>query len=237
MADLAQPPSQVPRVVLSTGHTPGGTFPTMALSTLRRAQHDAVKTLTLTGTVLDVGGNPKSAHHKLIAGDHKVVFGNINPQYEPDLLFDAQDSWPVDAESFDAVLMFNLLEHVFDHQAAVDGAYRALKPGGRLIVSVPFLFYVHGSPSDYFRYTRHALSTIMESSGFTEVKIQELGTGAVSVAFQAIEGPFGPLTRMGQRIARLLDRLLARIKPGNKLGLSQFPVGYHVEATKPVAAG
>jgi hypothetical protein len=34
---------------------------------------------------------------------------------------------------------------------------RVLKPDGRIIVSVPFLFPVHDAPHDYWRFTKYAL--------------------------------------------------------------------------------
>jgi SAM-dependent methyltransferase len=43
---------------------------------------------------------------------------------------------PFDAE-FDAVIFYDALHHSVDEQAAIDGAYRALKPGGVCIASEP----------------------------------------------------------------------------------------------------
>lgn len=40
-------------------------------------------------------------------------------------------------DGFDAITLFDLLEHVSDHQAAIAEALRVLKPGGYLLVSTP----------------------------------------------------------------------------------------------------
>lgn len=40
---------------------------------------------------------------------------------------------------FDAVLCLEVFEHVFDKEVTLDGLMRVLKPGGRLVVSVPHL--------------------------------------------------------------------------------------------------
>jgi ubiquinone/menaquinone biosynthesis C-methylase UbiE len=42
-----------------------------------------------------------------------------------------------DAQSFDAVTMFDVLEHISDDERAITDAIRVLKPGGYLLISVP----------------------------------------------------------------------------------------------------
>lgn len=42
-----------------------------------------------------------------------------------------------DSQSFDAVTMFDVLEHIPDHESAATEAIRVLRPGGVLLVSVP----------------------------------------------------------------------------------------------------
>jgi SAM-dependent methyltransferase len=59
------------------------------------------------------------------------------------LVFDATTSWPLPEDSFDAVLMLDVLEHLDDDLTALSEAQRVLRPGGALVVTVPahqFLF-------------------------------------------------------------------------------------------------
>lgn len=44
---------------------------------------------------------------------------------------------PVESDSFDAVTMFDVLEHIPDHQKAISEALRVLRTGGMLLVSTP----------------------------------------------------------------------------------------------------
>jgi SAM-dependent methyltransferase len=200
-------------------------------STLRLAEHQAVASLAIDGDILDIGGHRHSEYHRLIRGDHKIDFANISNEHRPDLVFDAEEPWPVKPASYDAVLMFNFLEHVFDHRSALIEANKALKPHGRLIVTVPFMFHVHASPSDYFRYTEFALRKLIELSGFDVVELKPLGTGAFSVAWQAVQGPLPePIAWIGRTFCEAADRLFGWIKPGNKLGPDQCPLGYYLEA-------
>ena len=44
---------------------------------------------------------------------------------------------PYAGESFDAITLTDVLEHVADEKAALDELFRVLKPGGRLIITTP----------------------------------------------------------------------------------------------------
>jgi SAM-dependent methyltransferase len=63
--------------------------------------------------------------------------------------------------SVDAFLSVFALEHIYDFQRVVDECFRCLKPGGRLLLSVPFLCYLHAAPDDYFRFTDSALNKML----------------------------------------------------------------------------
>jgi SAM-dependent methyltransferase len=64
-----------------------------------------------------------------------------------------------------------VLEHVFETERAVRNLHRALAPGGRLIVAVPFAFPLHDEPHDYYRFTRHALRRMLEPFASAEIEV------------------------------------------------------------------
>ena len=78
-------------------------------SILRDAQHNHLSTLTLNGKVLDIGGVANSAHHDFIHGDFSVVTTNISESTNADLIFDAQEPFPIDDGEFDHVLCLSLI--------------------------------------------------------------------------------------------------------------------------------
>ncbi len=71
---------------------------------------------------------------------------------------------------FDIVVCVAVLEHFDDPHRAIAEIYRVLKPGGRIIISVPFLFPIHDAPGDYWRFTKYGLAKMFERGWY----IQEL---------------------------------------------------------------
>ena len=203
-------------------------------SFLRREEYKALSRLSIDGAILDVGGSKKSGYHELIKGNHIITTGNINESYGIDVVFDAEKPWPFLDASFDGVLLINLLEHLYRYDIALDEAYRVLKVGGTVAGVVPFMFNVHGSPNDYFRYTKSTLMNTLDDRGFKDVRVKELGTGAFSVIYHCLLG-FVRWNWLATPLIALfggIDRLILRLKPDNKMSAREMPLGYYFEATK-----
>jgi len=203
-------------------------------SLLRREEYKKLSTLSIDGDILDIGGSNRSGYHELLKGDHTITTANIDAAYGVDRVFDAEVTWPVEDASYDAVLFINVLEHLYGHTVALQEAARVLRKGGSVYIVVPFLFNVHGSPNDYFRYTKSALTRLLADSGFTDIEVQELGTGAFSVMYHAMLGlmPWRWLALPFAELARSLDGALARIKPGNSMSAAAMPLGYYATARR-----
>lgn len=203
-------------------------------SFFRREEYEALARLSLDGSILDVGGSKKSGYHDLIKGNHTITTGNINESYGIDVVFDAQKPWPFPDASFDGVLFVNILEHLYRYDIAIEEARRVLKEGGVVAGVVPFMFNVHASPNDYFRYTKSALLNIFNERGFKRVQVRELGTGAFSVIYHCLLG----FVRWNWLATPLIaffggiDRLILRLKPDNKMSAKEMPLGYYFEARK-----
>jgi len=62
---------------------------------------------------------------------------------------------------FDVITCTEVLEHTLDPFAAVRELRRLLKPGGRLFLSTPFNFRIHGPLPDCWRFTEHGLRALL----------------------------------------------------------------------------
>ena len=92
---------------------------------------------------------------------------------------------PVDDDHFDAILCIAVLEHVVNPEEAIAELYRVLKPGGHLILEVPFLQPEHKVPTDFQRYTRDGLEHLVTKHGFRVVRTKGLFTVYHTLYWQA----------------------------------------------------
>lgn len=81
---------------------------------------------------------------------------------------------PVADESFDCALSTAVLEHLEDPNAAIQEAFRVLKPGGTLLISAPFIWHLHEAPRDFFRYSRYGLAHLLTQNGFSVIELKAL---------------------------------------------------------------
>lgn len=73
-------------------------------------------------------------------------------------------------ETYDSVVLVNVLEHIKDDVAALDGLLRILKPGGHLLLFVPALKFLYSNldklVGHYRRYQRAELNNKVADAGF-----------------------------------------------------------------------
>ncbi len=92
------------------------------------------------------------------------VTGTALYNTRPDVFADTV-SLPFTTGSIDTVLMFGVIEHVALPGHALQEIYRVLKPKGKLLLSIPFLYPAHDEPYDYQRLTAHGLQRDLTTSG------------------------------------------------------------------------
>jgi len=103
-----------------------------------------------------------------ISGNTEVIqkhFSNCTSTTFPEI--DCEDL-PYEDNTYDCVVMFQVLEHTKRPWLCVEETYRVLKPGGIAIFSAPFIYQVHDWPGDYFRFTIDGLISMAESAGYNE---------------------------------------------------------------------
>jgi SAM-dependent methyltransferase len=83
---------------------------------------------------------------------------------KPDVHFDGR-TLPLKSGCADSVLCTQVLEHVFRPVEFVSEIHRILKPGGRLLLTVPFMWDEHEQPFDCARYTSFGLRHMLEGAG------------------------------------------------------------------------
>jgi SAM-dependent methyltransferase len=94
----------------------------------------------------------------------------------PDIRLIGEDgNWPLDNAVADVVLATETLEHVVDPPAFLAQAHRCLRPGGRIVLTVPFAARWHYVPNDYWRFTPSGMRTVLERAGFTQVVVHARG--------------------------------------------------------------
>jgi ubiquinone/menaquinone biosynthesis C-methylase UbiE len=129
------------------------------------------------GTLLDVGCGEKP-YAPLVAPyvDRHIGLDHPDTQHPTgavDVYAVAYETGLADA-SMDTVLCTFVLEHLEEPGRALEEMARVLKPGGHLILSAPQYWHLHEEPRDFYRYTRHGLTHLLEAAGLDVVEVTPL---------------------------------------------------------------
>jgi SAM-dependent methyltransferase len=142
----------------------------------------------------------------------------------PDVLADLGAGLPLPDRSFDTVLCLSVLEHTVRPGYVVTEFARVLRPGGCLVLQVPWQWHVHEAPNDYFRFTPYALRVLCREAGLEEFELVSMG-GCFSmlalkcnyISLRLVRGPgpvkaavramLWPAWAAAQLIAPVLDHL------------------------------
>lgn len=138
---------------------------------------------------------------------------------------------------FDTIILSDVLEHIAEPDRLWKEMARILSPGGKVIVSVPFYYWLHEQPHDYYRYTEYALRRFAERSGLRVIRLESMG-GSPEVMADIFSKNILHLPFIGPSLAALTQWFTAgfiRTSPGKKLSDATrtiFPFGYFLVAEK-----
>lgn len=110
--------------------------------------------------------------------------GHSHKNENVDVFYDGKNI-PFENNYFDAIFCSEVFEHLFEMDLILIELNRVLKPGGKILISTPFVWNLHEIPVDFARYTPFGLKHMLEKSGF-EIKISEQNGGYITVIFQII---------------------------------------------------
>ena len=89
---------------------------------------------------------------------------------------------PFENSSFDCAFGTEVLEHCPEPEIVLNEVYRVIKPKGVFFFTVPFLWNLHETPHDEYRYTPYSLERHLKNSGFKNINILATGGWHASMA-------------------------------------------------------
>lgn len=150
-----------------------------------------------------------------------------------DIVADLNQPFPIPDATFDSILCSDVMEHIADPFAFMRETARVLKPGGDLMLMVPFFYWLHETPHDYYRYTEFALRKMCADNQLEVVELRAYG-GYLEVLFDLLSKGLGKsraLSRVFQPIAKWIVGWKISQKIQRKTS-ARFPLGYVVVARK-----
>lgn len=117
--------------------------------------------------------------------------------------------FPFEDASFDCVLCSQVLEHVPEPDAFLREIARVLRPGGQLVLTVPFLWPEHEQPWDAYRFTSYGLIASINRAGLNIVAVEKSLTGLAAL-IQLFQGRIDQMIwcRIEARWVKMLARTL-----------------------------
>jgi SAM-dependent methyltransferase len=193
-----------------------------------------------TGDVLDVGCG-EQPYRSLIPRARTYLGLDIAEAGErfgyarDDTLYVSGYPWPVSDASADLALCTEVLEHVLEPEMLLKETLRCLRPGGRLLMTVPFAARWHFVPYDYWRFTPSAITHLLRGAGFVNVGIYSRGN-PVTVSAQKVLAVIAPLGGLRVPLAPLAVAAVMVGQWSLKRDWGEDCLGYTVVATRPVSA-
>jgi SAM-dependent methyltransferase len=201
-------------------------------------------TLAAGSRVIDVGAGP--GFFGELFDKHHYVAVDFYPYRGIDLVADiVHDRLPIQSCIADAVILSNVLEHLSKPEPALQECCRILRPGGRVLITVPFLFKIHQAPYDFCRYTHYKLRQMLEQCGFEAIDVSKLGSmldllGSLKyeygrIAMQHTRHPWllGQALRLDYHVNHLIRKWFVKLDDA-ALTQQDYFVGYSCVAKKPL---
>ena len=129
----------------------------------------------MQGDVYDLGCGIRPYEEDILEyADNYVGLDWLNTQHSlcANIVADLNNPLPIKNATADTVVSFQVLEHLCEPQVMLDESFRILKPGKRIFIAVPFNWWVHEPPYDFFRYTCYGIEYMLRKAGFIDIDVQ-----------------------------------------------------------------
>lgn len=125
----------------------------------------------------------------------------------PDYLYDGE-VFPFEDSSFSGLLSTEVFEHVPNPETLITEAFRVVKPGGRFILSTPFVWREHEVPYDFFRYTSYGMTELLTRQGFVVEEVTKTTGALETLAMNFIAYIINDLTPKSRVVGGLVTLLI-----------------------------
>lgn len=105
----------------------------------------------------------------------KIIRVDNNTNAKADLYCDIA-SLPLNSDSYDCVVIDQVLEHAKYPRRILEEAKRVLKKKGVILVATPYLVQIHRMPIDFWRFSPEALQFLLEEVDFKSVEVGSWGS-------------------------------------------------------------
>lgn len=131
---------------------------------------------TINGCVVDLGcgTSPYKENILKVAKEYIGVDweNSLHDQSNVDIFADLTKPLPIEDEYADTVVSFQVMEHLSEPNIFLREAFRILKKGGKILITVPFQWHINEEPHDYYRYTKNGLDHLFNEANFINIDIR-----------------------------------------------------------------
>lgn len=151
-------------------------------SVSRAFENYKLSKINLNGLILDIGSGIEPDYIDFIPRSKKAVIKSLDPKIGLKTDFEV-DNIPTKSNKYDTVLLLNVIEHIYNYKNILRESHRIIKRNeGRVIGFVPFLFWYHPDPHDYFRFSHECLENIFKDVGINNYEIKTVSRGPFTAA-------------------------------------------------------
>jgi SAM-dependent methyltransferase len=146
---------------------------------IRRGLFCAIRNFapSISGSILDFGCGSKPyqtlfANAVSYLGVDLEITGHDHRDSNIDVFYNGK-VLPFADGQFDAVVSFEVFEHVFDLHDILREINRVTRDSGYLLISIPFAWPEHETPYDFARYTSFGIGHLLKNAGYEVVATQK----------------------------------------------------------------
>jgi SAM-dependent methyltransferase len=161
----------------------------------------------------------------------------IHKNHYLDFEYDLNQILPFDSNSFNTIILSDVLEHIENTSLLFMEMNRLLAKEGKLLLNVPFFYWLHETPNDYYRFTEYALKKFSDAAGFKILILHPTG-GIIEIFADLAAKTILYIPILGAPLSILLQSMtlsFLKTKIGQKISTKSskvFPLGYFLIAEK-----